>query len=248
MDKRKKDNLKLNLSKLFFVLFVSACMVLLTYIWFLTDFFNIESIEYFDYEKIEESDLREASGLVEGENIFLVKTSEAVDSMKKLGYVKEASIIRVFPDRLRVYITEREPICIVSVSGGYIYLDEQGVVAEVAEKLTKWTVPLITGLEDAATLKSEAQKLAIEPAWVGNNILGVLGLLKDFELTGRISEINVTKEKHLHIYTNGGSIIKVKDKENIQSRINFLYTFLTENDDRMIVDLTHGGNPTYTPR
>jgi hypothetical protein len=109
-------------------------------------------------------------------------------------------------------------------------------------------LPLVTGLENTLSEKYEAKKLGVEPTWVGNNVLGILEVLRDYELSEKVSEINVTKEKQLHIYTNGGSIIKVRDKENIESKIDFLYTYLTENDDRMIVDLTHGGNPTYTPR
>lgn len=244
----KKRKLKLNLKKFISFLLVLTGMLLLSYIWFFTDLFHIKSIEILDNKKIEESTLKEVSGLTEGDNIFLIKTSDAADNIKSIGYVKEVNIIRVFPDKLKVYITERDPVCIVVDGGDYIYVDDQGIVAEVVDHITVWSLPLVTGLENTLSEKYEAKKLGVEPTWVGNNVLGILEVLRDYELSEKVSEINVTKEKQLHIYTNGGSIIKVRDKENIESKIDFLYTYLTENDDRMIVDLTHGGNPTYTPR
>ncbi|MBF7097131.1 cell division protein FtsQ/DivIB [Alkalibacter mobilis] len=244
-NKRKKKRKIIGILKMLF--FVVLLVFGLNFVFF-TDFFEVKNIEFPEFQKIDKETLMVSSGLKLGENIILIKKKEAALNLKKLGYIKDVSIIRVFPDTIKIYITEREPEFIIKNERKFVYADEEGAVAEISDQVKRLNIPLVTGLDGILSDPKESEKIKTDPLWVGNNLVTSISLLKQYELTGKISEIYVTNEKQLHIYTNGGSIIKVKDKENLESKIDFIYTYINDNDDRMIIDLTHGGNPTYTPR
>ncbi|NTW72184.1 MAG: FtsQ-type POTRA domain-containing protein [Eubacteriaceae bacterium] len=242
--RKKKKRIKIFIR----FLLILASIGLLSYLLFFTPFFNVKSIEFFDNDRLSKETLLKVSGLKAEENIFLVKKNKALDKLKTLPYVSDVSIIRVFPDTLKVYVTERVPVCIFIQSKKYLYIDGSGRILEISDSLKDWDIPVVSGAEKVIKNPVAGSNLKMEPAWVRNNVIDSIKTLADKSLTKYISEINITKEKQLYLYTTGGSIIMVKDNSSILEKIDFLSTYLIEKDNRMIIDLTHGGNPTYTPR
>jgi hypothetical protein len=229
-------------------LLLAVIVIGLGYLLFGTGLFLVGSIEFLDEQNVDEATLLQSSEMALGEHILLLDTKKAVENLEGLGYVKNANIVRVFPDKVKVYITPRQPILMIRLASGYANADGEGVVAEVSETPTRWDLTLVTGLETAVILADTTKPFETDPSWIGKEVLAAMLYLKDEGLGDRVTEIHVTDDRQLHLYTKGGSVIKTTDKENIASKIDFLFTYLTEKDDRMIIDLTHGGNPTFTPR
>lgn len=232
----------------FQIVLLLVLFALSAYLVFGTSLFLVTSIEFLDAEYVDVNLLATQSQLKEGEHIFFVDTGLAVRELKKLGYVKEVSIVRIFPNKIKVYITPRHPELVVKAPTQFIYIDGGGVVAQSVESSQRWDLPLVTGLENQLVEMTEAKAMKLDPAWLGKDVLASFLVLKEKGLSEYVSEFHGTSEGWIVLYTRGGSVIKTTGSENITSKIDFLFTYLKEKDDRMIIDLTHGGNPTYTPR
>ncbi|QSX08918.1 FtsQ-type POTRA domain-containing protein [Alkalibacter rhizosphaerae] len=245
--RRKEARIKKRRNVIRFLI-VSLVLVGMGCLVFLTDIFLVRSIEFIDYEYLEENQLLERSELRVGEHILMMDTGQAAKNLNQLGYVKNTSIVRVFPNRIKVYITPREPAAILKWTEGYAYIDMDGVVAEKTKSPDRWDLVWITGLEAIVSKVDETDPFQTTPSWLGKDVLAALKILQKEDLLTFVAEINVTEDGQLHLYTKGESLIKTAGSENMKSKIDFLFTYLREKDDRMVIDLTHGGNPTFTPR
>lgn len=213
-----------------------------------TDFFNIKNIEIKDNSVVTNEEILLKSGLKSGTNIFRFNKSQVIKSIEKIPYIKSASLVRVFPSHVKIYIQERQALCAVLYEEKFVYVDDDETILEYKGELSNTNIPIITTIPENIGSVIIGNQVQIEPDWVKKNIFSILTILKDEKLLNYISEVNITNNNLLYIYTKGGSLIKVKDSDAVREKLDFIRTFLVEKDKRMIIDLTHGGNPTYIPR
>ena len=117
---KKNRRAKTRLKILIFVFVLALCLVFLLF----APMFNIKSIEVEGSSRYTVEKIIEKSGIVIGENGFrkLRMKPEAIldlrllDSEEKIGqlpYVKTCIVKIVFPDRIKIQITEREPAAFI---------------------------------------------------------------------------------------------------------------------------------------
>ncbi|HCX64618.1 MAG TPA: hypothetical protein DHN33_05360, partial [Eubacteriaceae bacterium] len=242
MGKRKKRKRKIQWKKWFKMILFLAILGLFTYVFVLSDLFYIREITYHDQEKVAKEELEDRMPVQKGDHIFLAKTKEAARDLEKIPYVKTIDTLRVFPDELKVYVTERIPYIAYYDGENYAYVDEEKVVVEITDVIPDESMPMVTGVMQKNP-PVEGETFEVFPTWLTDTLFASVATLKQAELFAHISEIHIEENHVLSLYTNGGSILQVRDEENISQQIDFIFTFLKENDDRMIVDITHGVNP-----
>lgn len=252
MGKNRKNNTKKRkyYRKNYVTLVIILILLLVMTFYFLlfTEYFNIKNIEVLDNNAITNEEILLKSGLKNEENIFRFNKGQVVNSIEKIPYIKSASLIRVFPNKIKIYIKERQAICAIFYENKFIYVDEDGIILEYAPELTISNIPIITAPSETIGSVLVGNEVQIEPEWVKKNVFTILNTIKKEEILDYISEVNITDDKLFHIYTKGGSLIKVKNSETVTEKIDFIRTYVVEKEERMIIDLTHGGNPTYIPR
>nr|WP_246169736.1 FtsQ-type POTRA domain-containing protein [Alkalibaculum sporogenes] len=213
-----------------------------------TDFFNIETIEILDNDTVTKEEILLKSGLKDGQSIFRFNKGQVLKSIEKIPYIKNASLVRVFPNKIKIYINERRVISAFFYESKFLYVDDGEIILEYAEDLRETNIPIITISSESIGSVLVGNQVQLQPEWIKKHLFTILKLFKDEEILKYISEINITKDNVLHMYTKGGSIIKVKTSDRIVEKLDFIRTYLMEKDERMIIDLTHSGNPTYIPR
>ena len=97
-----------------------------------SSYFRIKNITVEDNSYYSDEEIMEVANVAVGINIFEVDKKLIEDTLKKrLVWLKSAELSKVFPDRIRINITEREPF-VRAAYGGKIYLvDDEGIVLEV---------------------------------------------------------------------------------------------------------------------
>jgi cell division protein FtsQ len=104
-----------------------------------------------------------ALGLHDGEPILSLSLDEMQARVQALPRVKEADIIRLLPDRLRIRILEREPVAVWQHDGRLQLIDAEGAAMEEIGPGQYAALPLLVG-EGAASHASEALALlTLEP-------------------------------------------------------------------------------------
>lgn len=107
--------------------------------------FAIETIELSGHERAEEEELRGLLGIEPGENLFLADTGSARERLLSHPWVREARVVRRFPQGIAVTVLERKPKALVDL--GHLYLlDEKDEVFKRALPGDPADLPVITGV------------------------------------------------------------------------------------------------------
>ena len=111
--------------------------------------FALTALEVKGLRRLSGTDIRAASGLKVGDNIFEVDLRQVEDRIESLPWVREAFVVRKPPDRLVVSIVERRRLAWIEL--GKIYgVDLEGVLlpaaGEAAESFGELDLPVVSGL------------------------------------------------------------------------------------------------------
>ena len=100
--KRKKRNSKVYTYLLFFI-FIIIAFVCFTH----SSLFDVQNVYVEGADVVSASEVLELSGIKKGENIFSFKASSAEKNIKTLPMVKNVSVVRIYPNNVKIVITER---------------------------------------------------------------------------------------------------------------------------------------------
>lgn len=104
--------------------------------------------------KVKLADVVSAGKLNRGTSLLEMSTEKAARRIETLAWVRDASVERILPSRIRVRVIERQPAFVVMAGSIPWLTDEQGVVLEQADMglLHLWDLPL-PALEPGTKLK-----------------------------------------------------------------------------------------------
>jgi len=83
-------------------------------------------------------------------SIFSVPLSERRRRLLAIDWVEDASVSRVWPDRLVIRIRERQPVAFVSFRSGPLLIDAQGVLLEQPAQ-AQFSFPVLSGIREDQT-------------------------------------------------------------------------------------------------
>lgn len=115
-----------------------------------------------------------------GRSIFAVPLAERRRRLLAVDWVEDASVSRVWPNRLLVRITERKPVAFVSLplrsgSGSparFLLVDAQGVLLDPPQR-AQFAFPVLTGLTDDQT--DPERRIRVRAVQALMDDLGTLG-------------------------------------------------------------------------
>jgi cell division protein FtsQ len=123
-----------------------------------------------------------------GRSLYLVPMEERLESVRNVAWVRDASIARVWPNRLVVHVEERTPVAFVTLpSGKFGLMDADGVILPPAKD--HFMLPVITGLKANST--QEQRKDAVDHMLRLSNDLG--------ETMKEVSEVDVSSPGNISI-------------------------------------------------
>lgn len=83
-------------------------------------------------------------------SIFSVPLAERRRRLLAIDWVEDASVSRVWPDRLVIRIRERQPVAFVSFRSGPLLIDAQGVLLEQPAQ-AQFSFPVLSGVREGET-------------------------------------------------------------------------------------------------
>jgi cell division protein FtsQ len=92
-------------------------------------------------------------------SIYLVPVNDRRMTLKTVNWIKDATVARIWPNRLVVQISERKPVAFLTLSAGRVGLiDEDGVVLPQAQD--HFTLPVVTGVRASDPLHERRERIA----------------------------------------------------------------------------------------
>ena len=122
-------------------------IALIIVIGLLTPAFYIHEITVTGTKFLTPGKVIDAANLEVGQNIFTFRTSTVKDNIATLSFVKEAKVLRQFPDEVSVIVTECEPMAqVVCGESLFIVVDDTGKILDTTSESAKYGIPIIEGI------------------------------------------------------------------------------------------------------
>lgn len=132
-------------------------------------------------------------------SIFAVPLAERRRRLLAIDWVEDASVSRLWPDRLVVRIRERKPVAFVYFRSGVMLIDSHGVLLEPPLQV-RFTFPVLRGVSEEET---EAQRAV--------RVRAMMRLLNDLgDRAKDASEINVSDVESIRVIAQvGGQAVEL---------------------------------------
>ncbi|HEV2688238.1 MAG TPA: FtsQ-type POTRA domain-containing protein, partial [Bryobacteraceae bacterium] len=153
-----------------------------------------------------------------GRSLYLFPLAERRNALLDLKWVRDASVARIWPNRIQVRITERRPAAFVKLPGTNIIrwglIDADGVILDPPSKAT-FRLPVLSGVQPGESLDMRGKRVRRM-----QRLINELGKLAD-----GVSEVDVTDLDNLRIneQVDGRMLSLMLGDHNFASRVqNFL--------------------------
>ena len=124
----------------------------------------------------------------EGVSVYLIPLAERRDALRELPWIREASVARVWPNRIIVHVSERTPVAFVRLNASrFGLIDAEGMILPPATD--RFKLPVLAGVRasDPVTRRREG-------------VQRMLRLTADLgDATANISEVDVSDGDNLKV-------------------------------------------------
>lgn len=203
---------------------IVMCALILLIIFISSSYFRLESIEVEGNGGLTKEEVIAIAGINEDANVLSVGIDRTRDRLLRDLRIESVEITRILPNKIRLVITERNPIFYATGSLGFLEIDRHGKVLAVHKSMNRMDVPLLTGRQlsdlyvgdvtDDAQLKQVADYLAALPE----------------DILKQISEINIQDVNRVYAYTTDsiyvdlGPIERLADKADLTAEMLYEIT------------------------
>jgi cell division protein FtsQ len=124
----------------------------------------------------------------QGRSLYVIPIVERRSTLQAVDWVRDASVVRIWPNRLLVAIDERKPVAFLTLGGSrFGLIDEDGVILPPAQD--RFALPVVTGVR-ASDPRSERRDRI-------HRMLRVTGELGD--MARDLSEIDVSDRDNIKV-------------------------------------------------
>jgi cell division protein FtsQ len=123
-------------------------------------------------------------------SVFSIPLEERRRRLMGIDWIEDASISRIWPDRLVVRVKERKPVAFVSVRTGFLLIDAYGVLLEQPSQ-AQFSFPVLAGIREDETDNARRQR-----------VRAFLDFQQDMGyLSKDISEVDATDPDNIRVIT-----------------------------------------------
>jgi cell division septal protein FtsQ len=165
-----------------------------------------------------------------GRSLYLVPLERRREQLLAIGWIRQASIARLWPNRLLVKVTERQPVAFIQTAPNprqfsrFALIDPDGVILETPPR-ANFKLPVVTGVR-----VSEAQAARREKVHRLMRLMSALG-----GLGNRVSEVDVADGDNLKVTTaaDNHAVVLLLGSHNFEQRFENFVNHYAEIQQRL---------------
>lgn len=158
-----------------------------------------------------------------GRSIYRFPLAERRRELLAIDWIKDASVVRLWPNRIHVVIQERRPVAYARLSHRVQLIDSDGVLLEPHSQ-SKFTLPVIEGLT-VDTPESQRQLV----------VARVLKLVREAgPAAGELSEIDAADPENLKVIQkiDDRAVVLLLGREHFRERLENFYGHINQIRER----------------
>jgi cell division protein FtsQ len=167
---------------------------------------GVASIQTVGLSQVTRADILPVFGADIGKNIFFINLAERRKDLEEIPWIKQATVMRLLPDQLRVSVVERTPIAFARHGQLIGLVDADGVLLTMSPAMmaqNHYSFPVVTGVDAGDPLTSRQARMAVYQK-----------LMHDLDSNGQhlsdqISEVDLTDPEDARVLMpeQGGDIL-----------------------------------------
>lgn len=222
IEKKKRKKRK---TKLIFIMIIACVGGICAYL-FTSPSFNIEEISVKGNTQLTNQQVLSLAEIKKGDNIFSKIGIVTKVKLKQNGYIEDAQITKIFPNKIEINVVERQKKFQIKTSEeGYIYIDEQGYILQYGTE--KLEIPTIIGIEMQQVDVGKEKRLNEKNLNKMEKILQIRELCKNIQIADKITQYQVEDEYIIKL-ENEEITINFGDASNLKDRIYYVNGILKQ--------------------
>lgn len=209
--------------------------------------FNVDQIIILGNSKFTEEEILQMAQEPLDKNTYLINKRKMEENIIKNPYVENIQIYSQFPDTLVFNVNKRQSLATIKFSGGFIIIDDEGVVLEVKQEMQEIVKPLITGIEVEEVKLGE--HIVVTEGIELVSVLDVVSNIRSARLLNNISQIEASDSTNIVLITPQGINVLLGKAENLNEKLLMLNQILIDLHEKQIytgyVDMRYNSNPVY---
>jgi cell division protein FtsQ len=175
------------------------------------------SIQTLGNSQLSRADLLSVFGSDIGRNLFFVPLSQRRIALEQIPWVRQATVMRLLPNQLRVAITERTPIAFVQVRGRIELADAEGVFLTMTPRqmaARHYSFPVVSGIAPADPPSARSARMQVYQRFIAD--LDSTGEL----ISAQLSEVDLSDPEDVRatVPANGSDLLLHFGQEDFLAR------------------------------
>ena len=230
------------------VILITAVVVAGCIVFFKVNQFQIEGNHRYTTEEIVE-----ASGISTGDNLCLVKKTDAAGKvLSRLSYVHSVNIRRKLPDTIIITVVETDAVAAIKTENSWWLINAEGKLLEEVEDAGDFIE--ITGLPLLSPKSGDIIDVEADYRLMRRSLIELLTAMQGRELLEKVRSIKCSDEAQLVMDYNGQLKVKMRTDADYDYQVKMLEAVLKEyvdvnwsKDDKGTLDMTYeDGHPHLT--
>ena len=231
----------------------------------LSPVFGIKAIDVYGNVIYEKQTIIDMTDAAIGENGFrlLAENAKSLFTFRcyalekelagKCPYIKEATVKFFPPDRLKIEISERKPMCVVPYLGINLLVDAEWHILDTVNASEYQDLPVVNGIkvkqyELGQALEAENPESLSRAARMLDALKNADGPDEDF--MRKVDSIDVGDADNAYVFYEARVAANFGDLRELEYRVKVLKHVLLKNfekEDRGLLDFTAGKDPVFMP-
>jgi cell division protein FtsQ len=187
-----------------------------------------------------------------GKNVFQISLEERKRELEKIPWVETASIIRIWPNHLRVMVKERTPVAFIALGERIGLVDAYGVVMDLPQG-RDYSFPVILGMSENEPLSTRAPRMKTFTRLMRELDEGGSSAAAKPQYSRNLDEVDLSDPEDVKVLTKGGSgpiLLHLGNENFLQRFMTFLSNVQKWEQERgklKSVDLRYGHEVILNP-
>ncbi|MBQ6716226.1 MAG: hypothetical protein IJN21_06870 [Clostridia bacterium] len=140
-----------------------------------------------------------------------------IAGVNSTGFARYEGAERISNGTMKLIVSIREPVAVLSLGGNYIVIDEDGMVIDISKTMPYGKGICVSGAE--ASTYSKGKTLVTRKENQLKEIIRIASAIHKSGFESTYSELNVKDVKDMYLITNNNMYVEIFDGKNIEQTL-----------------------------
>jgi len=213
-------------------------------------FFKAQTIVVDGEENYTEEQIVEASGIRQGDNLYLLNKFNAAEEItRQLSYVEKVQIRRLLPSTLIITVKECTAPAAVAQEGKLWLISGSGKIVDTASTANAQKYTQILGITLSDPRIGELMTVTEESASVYEEFLALLSCMQERDMLGDTGSISLQSTEYIALSYLERFTVLVPYGADLDYKLDYLLSVVDrlEANETGTIDLTQDGTASFIP-